>query len=80
MVCGVRFTVDAATAAVSAGQLDEGMVVATNPSLAVDLERRVVQLLEWQPQCVQEPSRVVGQVAAIQSCTPVSQNLFTIFP
>ncbi|WP_166761842.1 hybrid sensor histidine kinase/response regulator [Xanthomonas euroxanthea] len=36
----------AATAAVGAGQLDEGMEVLTKPFLAVDLERRVAQLLE----------------------------------
>ncbi|WP_126962820.1 hybrid sensor histidine kinase/response regulator [Xanthomonas arboricola] len=36
----------AATAAVGAGQLEEGMEVLTKPFLAVDLERRVAQLLE----------------------------------
>lgn len=35
----------AATAAVGAGQLDEGMEVLTKPFLAADLERRVTQLL-----------------------------------
>ncbi|PPU22325.1 hybrid sensor histidine kinase/response regulator [Xanthomonas arboricola] len=36
----------AATAAVGAGQLEDGMEVLTKPFLAVDLERRVAQLLE----------------------------------
>ncbi|MGQ5315779.1 PAS domain-containing protein [Xanthomonas arboricola pv. corylina] len=36
----------AATAAVGAGQLEEGMEVLTKPFLTVDLERRVAQLLE----------------------------------
>ncbi|CAE6752180.1 hybrid sensor histidine kinase/response regulator [Xanthomonas arboricola] len=36
----------AATAAVGAGQLEEGMEVLTKPFLAVDLERRVAKLLE----------------------------------
>ncbi|WP_249054646.1 PAS domain-containing protein [Xanthomonas nasturtii] len=36
----------AASAAVGAGQLDEGMEVLTKPFQAIELERRVVQLLE----------------------------------
>ncbi|MBB5866186.1 PAS domain-containing protein [Xanthomonas sp. 3058] len=40
----------AATAAVGAGQLDTGMEVLTKPFLAADLEQRVAQLLERQPQ------------------------------
>ncbi|NJC48462.1 UNVERIFIED_ORG: PAS domain S-box-containing protein [Xanthomonas campestris] len=36
----------AATAAVGAGQLEDGMEVLTKPFLAVDLERRVAKLLE----------------------------------
>lgn len=39
----------AATAAVGAGQLDDGMEVLTKPFLAADLERRVAQLLERRP-------------------------------
>ncbi|MFY0448650.1 PAS domain-containing protein [Xanthomonas codiaei] len=40
----------AATAAVGAGQLDDGMEVLTKPFLAADLERRVARLLEWRSQ------------------------------